>query len=93
MIRKTMTVLLAISVIVLSISAAFAADGGVFGEVAAREGEYADKRLSVLDQIAEKPAASQTLEDGIAVLPWKSTRHTTKAAAFLSLIKWVPTLT
>ena len=67
MIRKTMTVLLAISVIVLSISAAFAADGGVFGEVAAREGEYADKRLSVLDGIAEKPAASQTLEDGIAV--------------------------
>ena len=67
MIRKTMTVLLAISVIVLSISAAFAADGGVFGEVAAREGEYADKRLSVLDEIAEKPAASQTLEDGIAV--------------------------
>ena len=67
MIRKTMTVLLAISVIVLSISAAFAADGGVFGEVAAREGEYADKRLSVLDGIAEKSAASQTLEDGIAV--------------------------
>ena len=67
MIRKTMTVLLAISVIVLSISAAFAAGSGVFGEVAAQEGEYADKRLSVLDQIAEKPAASQTLEDGITV--------------------------
>ena len=67
MIRKTMTVLLAIFVIVLSISAAFAADGGVFGEVAAQEGEYADKRLSVLDQIAEKPAASQTLEDGISM--------------------------
>ena len=67
MFRKTMTVLLAISVIVLSISAAFAADGGVFGEVAAQEGEYADRRLTVLDQIAEKPAASQTLEDGITV--------------------------
>ena len=67
MIRKTMTVLLAISVIVLSISAAFAADGGVFGEVAAQEGEYADRRLTVLDQIAEKPAASQTLEDGISM--------------------------
>ena len=67
MFRKTMTVLLAISVIVLSISAAFAAGSGVFGEVAAQEGEYADKRLSVLDQIAEKPAASQTLEDGITV--------------------------
>ena len=67
MFRKTMTVLLAIFVIVLSISAAFAADGGVFGEVAAQEGEYADKRLTVLDQIAEKPAASQTLEDGISM--------------------------
>ena len=67
MIRKTMTVLLAITVIVLAISAAFAAEVGVFGEVAAREGEYADNRLSVLEEIAEKPAASQTLEDGITV--------------------------
>ena len=67
MLRKTITVILAISVIVLSISAAFAAGNGLFGEVAAQEGEYADKRLSVLDGIADKPAAVQTLEDGITV--------------------------
>ena len=67
MLRKTITVVLAVSVIVLSISAAFAAGNGLFGEVAAQEGEYADKRLSVLDGIADKPAAVQTLEDGITV--------------------------
>ena len=67
MLKKLITVLLTISVIVLSISAAFAAGNGLFGELAAQQGEYSDDRLAVLDEIAEKPAVNQTLEDGITV--------------------------
>lgn len=67
MLRKTTTVFTAILWIVLSISAALAAGNGLFAEVAAQEGEYADSRLPVLDRMAEKTAASKTLEDGVTV--------------------------
>ena len=66
MLKKRIAVPGAIALIALSVSAAFAAGGGLFAEMAAQD-EYADKRLPVLDTVAESPAAFLTMDDGITV--------------------------
>lgn len=66
MLKKRLAVLTASVLVVLSVSAASAAGSGLFAEMAALD-EYADKRLPVLDTVAESPAASLTMDDGITV--------------------------
>ena len=56
MFRKTTTLLLAVFLLVLSVSAASAS--GLFSEM--NETEYADERLPVLDEVAEAISVSQT---------------------------------
>lgn len=56
MLRKTMTLLLTISLLIFSVSMASAS--GLFSEM--NETEYADERLPILDEVAEMISASQT---------------------------------
>ena len=51
MFRKTMTLMIAALLLLMSFSAA-AAENGVFGEIAANDG--GDERLAVLDEIADQ---------------------------------------
>ena len=65
MLRKTMAVMMTAVLITLCISAAFAA--GLFAEMAARDEEYADQRLSPLDGVADPVAVSMTAADGMTI--------------------------
>ena len=64
MFRKSVAWILAVSLLAVSFSAAFAAERGLFGEM--NETEYSDERLSRLDEIAETLSLSQT-EGGVTV--------------------------
>ena len=64
MFRKTMTFILAVSLLVVFSAAAFASGRGVFGEMI--ETDYFDDRLERLDEIAETVSVSQA-EDGVTV--------------------------
>ena len=62
--RKTVAFILAVSLLVVFSSAAFASGRGVFGEMI--ETDYFDDRLERLDEIAETVSVSQA-EDGVTV--------------------------
>ena len=66
MMKKTMALILFVSLMILGTSAAFASGkSGFFGLLALNEG--ADARLSVLAEVAEKVSASLTTQNGITV--------------------------
>ena len=58
MFRKIMSLIFAVSLLMLSVSAAEEAEAGLFGELIATD--YSDERLAALDAAAEKVSVSQT---------------------------------
>ncbi len=56
--KKSVTLLFTAFLLAFSVSAAFAAEGGLFREMT--ETEYDDERLTILDQVAETISVSQT---------------------------------
>ena len=64
MFRKTTALFLAVSLMIVSVSAASASGSGLFHEM--METEYTDERLEVLEKVADTISVSRT-EDSVTV--------------------------